>query len=76
MNISLSPELERFVRDSVACGRYKSASEVVREALRLFQERDHSTAIAELRQREVKFEVTKLQFLDHINSNKKNGTEE
>lgn len=38
MNVSLSPELQRFVRKSVESGRYKSASEVVREALRLLQE--------------------------------------
>ena len=40
MNISLSPELERFVHRKVATGLYASASEVVREALRLLQERD------------------------------------
>ena len=76
MNISLSSELERFVRESVASGRYKSASEVVREALRLLQEKDHSTAVAELRQRQVRFDVAKSQFVDSTNSNKKNGTEE
>jgi len=34
MNVSLSPELARFVRAKVECGLYASASEVVREALR------------------------------------------
>jgi len=38
MNVSLSQELERFVHQCVRSGRYKSASEVVREALRLLQE--------------------------------------
>jgi len=38
MNVSLTSELERFVRESVASGHYKSASEVVRDALRLLQE--------------------------------------
>lgn len=34
MNISLTSELETFVKDQVASGHYKSASEVMREALR------------------------------------------
>ena len=37
MNISLTPELERSVADRVASGRYRSASEVVRAALRLLE---------------------------------------
>lgn len=40
MNISLTPELEQFVQKKVRSGRYLSASEVVREALRLLEERD------------------------------------
>ena len=36
MNVSLTPELERKVGDRVRNGMYGSASEVVREALRLF----------------------------------------
>jgi antitoxin ParD1/3/4 len=40
MNVSLTPELERFVSERVASGRYASASEVIREALRLLEERD------------------------------------
>ena len=39
-NISLTPELNMFVANRVASGRYQSASEVVREALRLLEERD------------------------------------
>jgi antitoxin ParD1/3/4 len=38
MNISITPELEQFVVRTVASGRYGSASEVVRAALRLFEE--------------------------------------
>ena len=37
MNVSLTPELERFVQEKVHSGRYISASEVVREALRLLR---------------------------------------
>jgi antitoxin ParD1/3/4 len=40
MNISLTPELEKLVQDKVASGLYTSASEVIREALRLLRERD------------------------------------
>ena len=40
MNVSLTPELEQFVHGKVQSGRYLSASEVVREALRLLEERD------------------------------------
>jgi antitoxin ParD1/3/4 len=37
LNISLPKALEDRVREQVASGRYGSASEVVREALRLFE---------------------------------------
>src|SRR5438309_1267071 len=40
MNISLTPELESFVSSRVASGRYQSASEVVRAALRLLEEQE------------------------------------
>jgi antitoxin ParD1/3/4 len=40
MNISLTPELERFVQDKVNSGMYTSASEVVRESLRLLHTHD------------------------------------
>jgi antitoxin ParD1/3/4 len=42
MNVSLTPELERFVSGKVASGLYNSASEVVREALRLLEEHDRT----------------------------------
>lgn len=37
INVSLPPELEQRVREHVASGMYGSASEVIREALRLFE---------------------------------------
>ncbi len=40
MNVSLTPELEELVHEKVKSGRYLSASEVVREGLRLLEERD------------------------------------
>ena len=36
MNVSLTPELERRVAERLKSGLYTSASELVREALRLF----------------------------------------
>jgi antitoxin ParD1/3/4 len=44
MNVSLTPELEKFVSAKVESGRYNSASEVVREALRLLEEHDSGRA--------------------------------
>ena len=40
MNVSLTPKLEQFIRTKVESGRYLSASEVVREALRLLEQKD------------------------------------
>jgi antitoxin ParD1/3/4 len=40
MNVSLTPELERLIHTKVESGLYLSASEVVREALGLLEERD------------------------------------
>ena len=54
MNVNLSPQLEDLVRQKVASGRYTSASEVVREALRLLQEQDQ---LREVRLKELKSEV-------------------
>lgn len=48
MNVNLTPQLEELVRSKVSSGLYTSASEVVREALRLLEEQD--------RLREVKLE--------------------
>jgi antitoxin ParD1/3/4 len=44
MNISLTPILEKFIQDKVDNGLYNSASEVVRESLRLMIESDHIKA--------------------------------
>jgi len=50
MNVSLTRELEEYIARKVRTGLYKSASEVVREALRLLHERDQGTegALTEL----------------------------
>lgn len=40
LNVSLTAELEALIAQRVESGRYLSASEVVREGLRLLEERD------------------------------------
>lgn len=52
MNVSLTKELEKLVEAKVKTGRYHSASEVVREGLRLLEERDqlHAIKLEELRE--------------------------
>jgi antitoxin ParD1/3/4 len=51
MNGSLTPELEQYVNGRVQSGMYQTASEVVREALRLLKEREdlHQQELGELR---------------------------
>ena len=51
MNVNLTPQLEELVRSKVASGLYTSASEVVREALRLMDEQDRlrEAKLAQLR---------------------------
>ncbi len=45
MNVHLTPELEQLVKEKVNSGRYNSASEVVREALRLMEQKDEVRAV-------------------------------
>jgi antitoxin ParD1/3/4 len=40
MNISMSPQMARFIRDKVRSGQYSNISEVVRDAVRRMQEMD------------------------------------
>ena len=48
-NIALTPHLDKFVRDKIESGRYQSASEVVREGLRIMErlEMERQQAISE-----------------------------
>ena len=51
MNVSLTPELEQYVNGKVQSGLYHSASEVIREGLRLLREKEelHQSKLQELR---------------------------
>ena len=49
MNVSLTPDLESLIREKVDTGLYASASEVVREALRLMAEHDKRMKIKAMR---------------------------
>jgi antitoxin ParD1/3/4 len=51
MNVSLTPELEQFVSKKVESGLYQTASEVIREGLRLLKEKEdlHQKRLQELR---------------------------
>lgn len=56
MNISLTPELEEMVSQKVESGLYNSASEVIREGLRLLKEQDD---LRQMRLEELRREVLK-----------------
>ena len=45
MDVHLTPELEQLVQEKVQSGRYNSVSEVVREALRLMEQKDEVRAV-------------------------------
>lgn len=45
MDVTISPEFERLVREKLQAGEYRSADEVVNAALRLFKEHEEDRAI-------------------------------
>ena len=45
LNVSLTPVLRKYVQSKVSSGRYESASEVVRDAIRALQEREQAAAL-------------------------------
>ncbi len=56
MNVSLTKELENFIGELVASGMYFSASEVVRDGLRLLKEQE---ALKKMRVEELRAEILK-----------------
>jgi antitoxin ParD1/3/4 len=62
ITVTLPPELEAFIQERVASGRFATAGEAVREGLRLLEEREQEreAVLAELRQEiELGFEQAK-----------------
>ena len=55
MNVSLSPEQERFVISQIEQGKYSSAEQVLAEALQLLSERQQ--AMEELRLQELRQKI-------------------
>lgn len=61
LNVSLTPHLSRFVENRLRSGKYESASEVVREALRLLEGRDRApVADVEELKREIELGLAQL----------------
>jgi antitoxin ParD1/3/4 len=60
LNVNLTPQLEELVRRKVSTGRYNSASEVVREALRAMEAQDEL--------RSLKLEQLRRDIRDGLNS--------
>ncbi len=54
MNVHLSPELEEIVQSKVKSGQYNSINDVVREALRLLEQRDE---VFSLRKEEIRRQI-------------------
>jgi antitoxin ParD1/3/4 len=83
MNVSLTPELEEMIRQKVESGLYMSASEVVREALRLMEENDRRDqfrrSLGEAQAQYDQGEFTKIapgtidEFAEWASENVKNG---
>jgi antitoxin ParD1/3/4 len=67
MNVSLTPELENFVRKEVSSGLYQTASEVIRAGLRRLKQDQQQHLPAMPRTRE-ELEAQLLQSIDALES--------
>lgn len=67
MNISLTPELEKIVYEKVNSGLYTSASEVIRESLRLMN--SHSNSVRQLNDA-IDFGLQQLSVGDRVTAQK------
>ncbi len=56
MNVSLNPHFEELIKGKVESGHYNSVSEVIREALRLLEDRDN---LRDLRLEKLRREIQK-----------------
>jgi antitoxin ParD1/3/4 len=84
LNVSLTPDLSRFVESRLRSGRYQTASEVVREALRLLEARERApVASIEDLKREIETGLAQLRrgegvdgeaFFRRVTSRRRPGT--
>lgn len=63
-NVQLTPELERFARESVARGQYNNVSEVVHAGLRLLQEADERRRQFQAMLRDAEYEAARAGTFD------------
>lgn len=86
ISITLTPEMNRMIKQRVEAGDYGSTSELIREALRVWQKRDeeHHERIAEIRSRikasvadsrpSFSLEESRADFLAHVTSRRKSAS--
>ena len=66
MNVSLKPELEKFIADKVQRGQYADASDMVNEALEMLREQEEFTPAYEAYlRREVQQGIAQLDRGEH-----------
>jgi antitoxin ParD1/3/4 len=75
MNVSLTPELEKFVEKEVKSGLYQTASEVIRAGLRRLKE-DHNAGFPRAPKTMAELEAQLLQSLDQIDQRRGMNGEE
>ena len=69
MNVSLTPELEKFVQNEVNGGLYQTASEVIRAGLRRLKE-DQQRRLPAVPQTREELEAQLLQSIEALESGK------
>lgn len=69
MNVSLTPELEKFVESEVTSGLYQTASEVIRAGLRRLKE-DQEARLPKAPGTQEELEALLLRSLDEIDNGK------
>jgi antitoxin ParD1/3/4 len=71
MNVSLTSEMEKFIGRQVKSGQYQTASEVVRDALRLLKDREQLRQIKleELR-KEIQIGIDQIERGDVVDGEK------
>lgn len=63
-SLTLGPHWENFIKDEISSGRYSSASEVVRDALRHLEERKEKIAVLQNNLADGANQATRSEFVD------------